>query len=133
MVILSIKPYNFFALEISYWITGHFDNFNFPLLLMIFPINLMNDYRVYKSSCLNMNRNFAVYSPILDNSKISNNILKKDLKKTTGTGYYAYNNVYSLGYLIELIDNKNFFVNNLRKYLENLEDNKTYSVLPVIR
>jgi len=130
-----INSFNFIALDIVYWVTGDFDIFIFPLFSLLIPVKLKNDYRLYNSYFfdLNMTRKFSVYYTKLYNSNISNKILKKDLKKTTGTGYYAYNNIYSLGYLIELIDNKNFFVNNLSKYLETLEDQKTYSVLPVIR
>jgi len=80
-----------------------------------------------------MHRGINVNSSNYSNSAISNTKLNNDLYKFIGGGYMSYKNVVTLGYLIELIDNKPLFVNKLINYLANLDDNKTYTLLPVIR
>jgi len=68
-------------------------------------------------------------------SKSANTINKfnKDLTKLTGGGYMSYNNVLSLGFLIELIDNYPLLLKKIENFTSNLEDNKTYTLLPVVR
>jgi len=80
-----------------------------------------------------MHRGINVNSSNYSNSAISKYKLNKELTKFIGGGYMSYKNVVTLGYLIELIDNKPLFVNKLINYLANLDDNKTYTLLPVIR
>ena len=68
-------------------------------------------------------------------SKSANTINKfnKDLTKLTGGGYMSYKNVLSLGFLIELIDNYPLLLKKIENFTSNLEDNKTYTLLPVVR
>jgi len=59
--------------------------------------------------------------------------LNKDLRKFIGGGYSSYKNVISLGFLNDLLDNKPLFLKKLFNYLANLENNKCFTLLPVIR
>lgn len=130
-----INPLNSFGLENSNLLMYEALNINYALLLPIGPFMKFNNLRKdnYFNSYLKLIRYSSFNHHIKDNSDIYNKILNKDLKNMIGSGYYAYKNIFSLGYLIELIDNKTLFVNKLTIYLENLDDNKTYSLLPVIR
>jgi len=130
---IYINPLNSFGFENFKLLMYEAININSALLTPLVPFMKMN----YLRKNIYLNSYLIRYSSFIHNSKnnteISNNFMKKDLKNMLGSGYYAYNNIFSLGYLIELIDNKTLFVNKLTIYLENLEDNKTYSLLPVIR
>ena len=132
---ILINPLNSFGLEIFNLLMYDALNVNYALLFPIGPFMKFNNLRKdnYFNSYLKLIRYSSFNHHIKDNSDIYKKILNKDLKNMIGSGYYAYKNIFSLGYLIELIDNKTLFVNKLRIYLENLDDNKTYSLLPVIR
>jgi len=87
------------------------------------------------SSRLSLNLNHALtvnYSKNY-NSEISNPKLNKDLYKIIGGGFMSYKNVDTLGNLNELLDNYPLLNKNIENYLANLEDNKTYTLLPVVR
>ena len=78
-------------------------------------------------------RSFSLNRFNYSNSAISKPNLNTELRKVIGGGFLSYKNVVSLGYLNELLDNNSLFLNNLFNYLSNLENNKTYTLLPVIR
>ena len=130
-----INPLNSFGLENSKLLMYEALNINSALLFPSLPFMKTNFIRKQNifNSYLKLIRHMSILPNSNDFSDISNKILKKDLKNMIGSGYFAYKNIFSVGYLIELIDNKTFFMNKLRLYLENFDDQKTYSVLPVIR
>ena len=130
-----INPLNSFGLENSKLLMYEAVNINYALLFPFLPFmktNILRKENIF-NSYLKLIRHNSVLPNSNYNSDISNKILKKDLKNMIGSGYFAYKNIFSVGYVIELIDNKTFFMNKLRLYLENFDDQKTYSVLPVIR
>ena len=134
---LNIKPIIYLGLDLHKYLSDDIVNINLALLFPVFPINFYSSWS--KSMLTNtfylkkMHRGITVNSSNYSNSAISNTKLNNDLYKFIGGGYMSYKNFVTLGYLIELIDNKPIFVNKLINYLANLEDNKTYTLLPVIR
>jgi len=74
----------------------------------------------------------VAHNPVL-NSLNDNSKLNKDLKKIIGGGYLSYKNIESLGFVNDLLENRPLLIKKLERYLENLENNKTFTLLPVIR
>jgi len=66
-------------------------------------------------------------------SNFENSSMNNDLSKIIGGGYLSYKNIESIGFVIDLLDNKPDLIKKLDKYLDILDINKTYTVLPVIR
>jgi len=99
---------------------------------LFFPVySVKNSYRIYKFSNYLLRPSFYVnYSSNIDNN---NNNLDKDLTKIIGGGYTSYKNVLALGYLIELLNNKPLLIKKLSNYISNLENDKTFTLLPIIR
>ena len=128
---LAFNPINYFDFDLLKFIPEDLDIFNSALLFNFLPLNsIVRDYNCYN---LYWRRKFSINHVNLDIHENYNQKMNKDLSKFIGGGYTSYKNVNSLGFLIELLENKNIFVNNLTNYLENLEDNKTYTLLPVVR
>jgi len=67
------------------------------------------------------------------NSLNDNSKLNKDLRKIIGGGYTSYKNIISIGYINELLNNKQLLINRISNYLDSLETDNTYTLLPVIR
>jgi len=67
------------------------------------------------------------------NSLNDNSKLNKDLRKIIGGGYTSYKNIISIGYINELLNNKQLLINRISNYLDSLENDNTYTLLPVIR
>ena len=132
---LMINPINYFGLDVFNWVSSDLCKINFALLFPVIPKTFMS----YLSSSylsnyyVKLNRNFSINYPNLYNSDISKNKLNNDLYKIIGGGFTSYKNIVSLGNLIELLDNTPLLLNNIEKYLANLEDKKTYTLLPVFR
>ena len=57
----------------------------------------------------------------------------KGIKKVVLGGYMSYKNISSLGSLEELISDRDLLIEKLKEYLSNLDDNKVYTLLSVIR
>ena len=123
---ICINPFYFLGFDLISLMYLDISSFYVALL---FPISYSNDYSMNFISV----RNFSINKVIFQNKKRSVNNLNNDLDKFIGGGYTSYKNVISLGFLIELLENKPIFVNKLRNYLENLDDQKTYTFLPVFR
>jgi len=125
----TINPYNYLGFEIVSDVTAHFDIFIYPVCLFIFPVKLVNNDLMYSK--------VKLFSTVSDNSEINYKEdkmkLNKDLRKIIGGGYTSYKNVSSLGFVIDLLENRPIMLNNLLNYLSNLDINKTYTLLPVIR
>jgi len=105
----TINPSNFFGFDFKFSQDIIISSFVLPLLSK--PLN-----RVYYSNSANTINNF-----------------NKELSKLTGGGYMSYKNVLSLGFLIELMDNYPLLLKQIENFTSNLEDNKTYTLLPVVR
>jgi len=128
---LAFNPINYFDFDLLKFIPEDLDIFNSTLFFNFLPLtSIVRDYNCYN---LYWRRKFSINHVNLDIHENYNQKMNNDLSKFIGGGYTSYKNVYSLGFLIELLENKNIFVNNLTNYLENLEDNKTYTLLPVVR
>jgi len=67
------------------------------------------------------------------NSLNDNSKLNKDLRKIIGGGYTSYKNIISIGYINELLNNNQLLINRISNYLDSLETDNTYTLLPVIR
>lgn len=83
---------------------------------------------------------YETMNKILDNNNLVNNnieVIKEKkilIKKLFGAvGYSSYKYFISLGNVEELSDNDNLLLNNLKPFMDSLEDTKTYTVLSVIR
>jgi len=91
------------------------------------------------SSLININetKNKILESNILLNNNIEDIPIKDKkilIKKLFGgVGYSSYKYFISLGNVEELSENENLLLNNLKPFMDSLEDTKTYTVLSVIR
>jgi len=122
---------NYLGSELYFY--GDFNIFSLAIPLIFIklkPFNIVND--IYNSNIKLMssisNNMDLIYKQ--ENSKTK---LNNDLRKIIGGGYTSYKNVSSLGFVIDLLENRPIMLNNLLKYLSNLDINKTYTLLPVIR
>jgi len=128
-----INPFNYSGFDVFIDVTPHLDIFKHPLCLFIIPLKFYHKFPDYYNSNIKSFSNFSHNSDINSNLDISKINLNKDLRKIIGGGYTSYKNVTSLGFVIDLLENRPIMLNNLLKYLSNLDINKTYTLLPVIR
>jgi len=128
-----INPFNYSGFDVFIDVTPHLDIFNHPLCLFIIPLKLYHKLPDYYNYNIKSFSNFSHNSDINSNLDFSKINLNKDLRKIIGGGYLSYNNIESIGFVNDLLDNKPLLIKNLEKYLDNLETNKTYTLLPVIR
>ena len=132
---IFINPFNYLAFDVMFFLPLDIFNINFALLVPIIPSLMNKKYRLYTFSNYYFNsiRDYSVIpsSPVIND--LSNPKLNNDLRKLIGGGYTSYKNVISLGYLNVLLENKPILLKNLFNYLEKLENNKCFTLLPVIR
>ena len=129
--LVIFNPVNYLGSELYFY--GDFNSFYlaFPLtFIKLKPFNIVND--IYNSN-IKLMSSISKNMDLIYKQENSKTKLNKDLRKIIGGGYLSYNNIESIGFVNDLLDNKPIFIKKLDKYLDNLETNKTYTLLPVIR
>jgi len=123
------NPLNYLGFDLGIFVFGDLDIVTYPHYLTLLPIFAVNNFKnIYNLKF--MSTKTVNYD--LD-SKFENSSMNNDLSKIIGGGYLSYKNIESIGFVNDLLDNKPIFIKKLDKYLDNLETNKTYTLLPVIR
>ena len=158
LVIYSILFSNFFNLKLfSLYLTikkniNLLNNFNFIPLeknnnkfyhpKFNFKFNGLRNYSTNVD--INSNLGFNELDSDLDNSKTSliKELAVKDFKKTYSDGYLGYKDIYSFGNISTFFNvddsfSREFYIKSLesefKKYLKDIPENITYSILPIIR
>ena len=129
LVNFIIHPDNYLGSDVFHYVIHDLDNFYCALLLFnVKPSLIINDV---------FNLNMKLISSVAHNHDLNslndNSKLNKDLRKIIGGGYTSYKNIISIGYINELLNNKQLLINRISNYLDSLETDNTYTLLPVIR
>ena len=129
--LVIFNPVNYLGSELYFY--GDFNYFYlaFPLtFIKLKPFNIVND--IYNSN-IKLISSISKNMDLIYKQENSKTKLNKDLRKIIGGGYLSYKNIESIGFVNDLLENKPIFIKKLENYLDNLETNKTYTLLPVIR
>jgi len=125
------NPVNYLGSELYFY--GDFNYFYLAIPLICIklkPFNIVND--IYNSK-IKLISSISKNMDLIYKQENSKTKLNNDLRKIIHGGYLSYKNIESIGFVNDLLENKPIFIKKLENYLDNLETNKTYTLLPVIR